>query len=76
MSEKGTKLLEAALSLPAAERAELVDRLLTSLDTSPDTRIGRLWTQEAEDRLDAFERGEIRAVSAKDAFEAISKVKR
>ena len=76
MSEKGTKLLEAALSLPAAERAELVDRLLTSLDSSPDARIDRLWAQEAEDRLDAFERGEIRAVSARDAFEAISKVKR
>lgn len=69
MSKKGAELLEAALSLSPADRAELADRLLTSLDASPDRRIDKLWAQESEDRLDAFDRGEIRTVSAKQVFE-------
>jgi len=69
MSKTGTQLLEEALALPPAERAELVDRLLISLAPSPDLRIDELWAREAEDRLDAFERGEIKVVSAKGAFD-------
>ncbi|MCJ7503232.1 MAG: addiction module protein [Acidobacteriia bacterium] len=76
MSKKGVDLLEKALSLPPAERAELADRLLTSLDVSPDRRIDELWAQEAEARLEAFERGEIKAVSAREAFDAARDVKR
>ncbi len=76
MSKKGTQVLEDALSLPPVERAELADRLLTSLDSSPDRKIDDLWAQEAENRLDAFERGEIKTVSSKQAFDASSDVKR
>jgi putative addiction module component (TIGR02574 family) len=76
MSERGTKLLEEALSLSPAERVDLVERLLASLDASPNPQIDQLWAQEAEDRLDAFERGEIRAVSAKEAFDTARHVKR
>ena len=65
MSKKGAELLEAALSLPPAERAELTDRLLTSLDPPPDKKIDELWAQEAENRIDAFDRGELRASDAK-----------
>jgi len=75
MSKRGAELLEEALSLPPADRAELADRLLTSLDSEPGDRIGTLWAAEAEDRLEAFERGEIKAVSAEDAFKAAGNVK-
>ena len=68
MSKKGAELLEAALSLPPAERAELTARLLTSLDPPPDKKIDELWAQEAENRLDAFDRGDIKTVSAKNVF--------
>jgi len=51
MSKKGIEVLEEALSLPPVERAELAERLLTSLDASPDRRIAELWAQEVEDRL-------------------------
>jgi len=76
MSKKGAQVLEEALSLPPLERAELADRLLTSLDSSPDHKLDALWAEEAEDRLDAFERGEIKAVSAKEAFDRANDVKR
>lgn len=75
MSKRGTEVLEEALSLPPVERAELADRLLTSLDAAPDGRIDKLWAQEAEDRLDAFERGELKAVSAKEAFDKTHSLK-
>jgi putative addiction module component (TIGR02574 family) len=75
MSKKGTQVLEEALSLPPLERAEVVDHLLASLDSPPDRRIDELWGQEAEERLDAFERGEIKTVSASKVFNAIKNVK-
>jgi putative addiction module component (TIGR02574 family) len=75
MSKKGTEVLEEALSLPPGERAELADRLLTSLDASLGGRIDALWAAEAEERLDAFERGEIKTVSADDAFDAAGGIK-
>lgn len=75
MSKRGTEVLEEALSLPPVERAELAERLLTSLDASHDRRVDELWAQEAEDRLDAFERGEIKAVPAKEVFDTIRRVK-
>ena len=75
MSKRGTEVLEGALSLPPDERAELAERLLTSLDAPHDGRIDKLWAQEAEDRLDAFERGEIKAVPAKEVFDKIRAAK-
>jgi putative addiction module component (TIGR02574 family) len=75
MSKRGAEVLEEALSLPPGERAELADRLLTSLDSSPGGSIDKLWAAEAEDRLEAFERGEINAVPADDAFGATGGVK-
>ena len=68
MSKRGAEVLEEALSLPPEDRAELAERLLTSLDASPGGRIDRMWAAEAEDRIEAFERGEIKAVSADDAL--------
>jgi putative addiction module component (TIGR02574 family) len=75
MSKRGAQVLEEALSLPPAERAELADRLLSSLDASPIGRIDALWAAEAEDRIEAFERGEIKTVPASEAFDAARRVK-
>lgn len=69
MSRNGAQVFEKALGLPPDERAELADRLLSSLDTKHQRKIDELWAEEAEDRIDAFERGEIKAVSVKEAFE-------
>ena len=54
-------ILKEALTLKPSEKAELVDKLLYSLD-KPDSEIDQLWAKEAEDRIDAYERGEIKAV--------------
>jgi putative addiction module component (TIGR02574 family) len=74
MSELAEKLIQQALDLPADERAEVAERLLSSLE--PLSAIDHLWAQEAEDRIDAYERGEIEAIPAEDVFNAIKNRKR
>jgi len=62
------KVLKEALTLKPAEKAELSDKLLSSLD-KPDAQIDDLWAKEAENRIDAYERGEIKAVTLKRVLE-------
>jgi putative addiction module component (TIGR02574 family) len=71
MSDRGTEILKEALSLPPGERAEIAERLLSSLDTPDRQRLDDLWASEAEDRLSAYERGEIKTVPAKQVFDEI-----
>ena len=51
-----------ALSLPTLERALLADALLVSLDDEVVRDIEAAWTQEAETRLEAYHRGETKAI--------------
>jgi putative addiction module component (TIGR02574 family) len=60
-------ILKEALSLKPTERAKLIDILLSSLDT-PDEKIEKLWAEEAENRLEAYERGELTAVSLEEVL--------
>jgi putative addiction module component (TIGR02574 family) len=71
MSDRSTEILEEALSLSPTERAELAERLLSSLDTPDRQRLDELWAAEVEERLDAYERGEIKTNPAKQVFDQI-----
>jgi hypothetical protein len=59
-----------ALALTVAERALLADRLLQTLDLEDPERMGR-WGQEAERRLQAFERGDMAATDGPETVAAI-----
>ena len=67
MTDEAKILSEKARRLSPAERIELVDSILASLD-EPDPAIERLWAREAEDRLAAYRRGEIKAVPLKEVL--------
>ena len=71
MSASSEQILKEALALPLQERAELLERLLGTFQSPPDPRLDELWAREAEDRLDAFERGELKAVPAEEVFDRI-----
>ena len=58
---------QEALNLSTAERALLADRLLQTLDLEDAERLER-WGQEADRRLESFERGEIEAVDGPAAL--------
>jgi putative addiction module component (TIGR02574 family) len=70
MTARAEQVLAEALTLPTQERAQLAEQLFTSLDISSE-EIERLWAAAAESRIDAYERGEIKAVSSEDVFKKI-----
>lgn len=49
----------------------LIDLLWESLDESRIKEIEAKWASESEERIDAFERGELSAVSGPDALQDI-----
>lgn len=67
MGSHNQALIEQALQLPVLERLEVVDALLATID-EPNPEIDRLWIAEAEDRLAAYRRGEIKAVDMENVL--------
>jgi putative addiction module component (TIGR02574 family) len=57
--------------LGPAERAALVDVLWDSLDEERVKEIEAKWAAESEDRIDAFERGELSAVDGPSSLEEL-----
>lgn len=68
MSANSEQILQQALALSPQDRAEIVERLLASFQVPPDPHLDELWAREAEDRLDAYDRGELGAVPAEEVF--------
>lgn len=68
---KDDEIFRAALSLPQGSRAELADRLLQSLDESDQDEVDARWAREAEDRIAAFDRGEITAIPGDEVFSSL-----
>ncbi|MDX2144776.1 MAG: addiction module protein [Rhodospirillaceae bacterium] len=62
MTDAAKRLSIAARNLPPGDRLELVEQLLDSLDAT-DSATDAVWAKEAQDRLVAYRRGEIEAVS-------------
>ncbi|MBF0632370.1 MAG: addiction module protein [Magnetococcales bacterium] len=56
-----------ARKLSPLARLELVDAILSSLD-EPDREIDQLWSQESEERLAAYRRGEMKAIPLNDVL--------
>jgi putative addiction module component (TIGR02574 family) len=73
MPASSEQILEQVLALPAQDRAEIVERLLASFQVPPDPDLDKLWAREAEDRLDAYDRGELGAVPAEEVFARIER---
>jgi putative addiction module component (TIGR02574 family) len=71
MSASSEQILKDALALPLQERAELVEQLLATFQSPIDPDVDVLWAREAEDRLDAYDRGELKAVPAEEVFTRI-----
>jgi putative addiction module component (TIGR02574 family) len=67
MTKAAKNLSAQARKLSAAERLELVDDILASLD-EPDPSIDGLWAKEAEERLAAYRRGELKAVPLEEVL--------
>jgi putative addiction module component (TIGR02574 family) len=66
------EVFTAALSLPLNARAQLAQQLIESLEVEPaDPDADEAWAREIEDRISAYERGEIKARPWKEAIAEI-----
>jgi putative addiction module component (TIGR02574 family) len=73
MSAKSERLLAEALGLPPVERAALVEEILSSFNFPSREEVDSRWATEAEDRIDAYDRGDIRSKPASEVFERIER---
>lgn len=71
MSSEAQRLLRDALTLSAVERAELIEGILASSSFPERRNIGELWAAEVEDRIDAYDSGELKSRPAADVFARI-----
>lgn len=62
------ELEHQARALSPEERARLADVLLDSLRDSPLTEIEAAWDLEIENRVAAYDRGELETFSAENVF--------
>ena len=73
MTTATQSILKQALNLNPVERAELIEELFHSFDRAHDDKTDRLWADESESRIDAYDAGKITSDSAKAVFERINK---
>lgn len=71
MTPESEQILREALDLPPVDRAELVEQILASFEFPARKDIDAAWGREAEDRIDAYERGEIGSSPAGEVFREI-----
>jgi len=70
MTVLAEQILNEALNLPSSERAQLAERLFSSLDISQE-ELDRLWAKEADSRIEAYERRELKTIPAQKVFKSI-----
>lgn len=64
--DKKEKLIKRALTLSAVDKAEVIDKLIRSLE-EPDQTIDELWKKESENRIDAYDNNKLSSVSVEEA---------
>ncbi len=70
MGARTEQVLNEALSLPPSERAQLAEKLFSSLDISHQ-ELNRLWGKEVDSRIDAYKSGKLKSVPAHKVFKNI-----
>ena len=73
MSSEAQQVLIDALKLSPVERAELVERVLASFSFPERLAIDERWATEVEDRIDAYESGELKS---RPAAEVLARIER
>ena len=74
MSALRSEITQRAHTLPSAERAQLAEDLLASLQEGGNAEIGAAWDDEIQIRLDEIERGVAVLVPAEDVFAEVHRI--
>jgi len=62
MTRHAEDVLQAALTLPEEDRAEIVGALLESLEASSEAEVEGAWRQEVATRVAALDAGEVETI--------------
>lgn len=62
------KIEDEALNLPKAERTQLIQRLVLSLDSPSTEELRADWLAEARRRADELDKGSVQAVAGEDVL--------
>jgi putative addiction module component (TIGR02574 family) len=73
MKETNQQIFDKVLSLPVEARVDLVERLLSSLNTPTQKDVDLAWAAEAESRVRQIENGVVQLVDGESVFAAIRK---
>ena len=73
MTAAATQILKEALELTPVDRAEMIEKLFLSFDSSGDRRVDGTWAEEIESRIDAYDQGKMTASSAEDVLARINR---
>jgi putative addiction module component (TIGR02574 family) len=73
MNESTQRVLDESLKLNPVERAELIEQILSSFEFPDREEVDAAWAKEAEERVDAYERGETGSTPADEVYEQINK---
>ena len=68
MSELLAELEQQARALSPDDRARLAEVLLESLQETPLSEVEAAWNREIEERIAAYDRGDLQAFAAEDVF--------
>ncbi|MDA3923349.1 MAG: addiction module protein [Kiritimatiellae bacterium] len=69
------KVYDEAITLPPSERAELVEKIMSSFKYPAQQEMDTLWAKEAEERLDAYEKGLIGSTPSEEVFKEIDRLR-
>lgn len=61
------------MDLPAIDRVCLAEKLLSSLDLPAQAETDRAWATESEDRIRAFDQGELKACEDSEVYGRLEK---
>lgn len=73
MTPQTQHILKEVLGLSPVDRIELVEHIMASFDFPARKEVDAAWAQEVEDRLDAYERGQVKATPSADVFKDIER---
>jgi len=68
-------ILGEAMKLPPVEKTSLIEKLLSGFEFSGRAETDRLWAEEAESRLDAYNKGKLKARPVQEVINEINQHK-
>jgi putative addiction module component (TIGR02574 family) len=74
MADLVSELEDRGRSLAPEDRSRLVELLLESLHEPPLAEIEAAWEEEIQQRIAAFERGEVQTFTAEDVFSEVRRI--